>query len=193
MNRSSEPVGEPSLVMGKLHGLRAWGVSGDDDGSLLLTGSVEPAPWEGEGKTSWAMCNRADAYKRCPRQKDQAPGAACDCGLYAHHPWSAPGPYVPYSLHPLAVHGIVEAWGKVQVYGDGFRAQYARAKALVLLGVEESSPFGQLVSLLAREQRAELLVMSEPEELKAHCRREGLGLSKRAVAQLLRPDPEEKE
>ncbi len=84
--------------------------------------------------------------------------------------------------------GLVEAWGRVQVHPEGFRAQYARPKEIALIGADATSPYGRIVQEIARDHRAQLLVVADVTELKKVCRHRGLGLTRATVASLLKAE-----
>lgn len=182
-DRPRNSVGPTALLAGRLHGIRSWNLHRDRTGSLRLTGYAYSTAWLREGKTTWARCRTARARSGT---HERSPDPACDCGLYALHPWQEARRWG--SPGALTVQGIVEAWGKVHVYEEGFRAQYARPRALALIAAPEDSEYGRLVAQLARTHCAELLVLDSPAGLRRHCRREGLGLSRGAVASLLDAD-----
>jgi hypothetical protein len=74
---------------------------------------------------------------RCPDGCAVAPAAACSCGIYAFHPWSRafePGAVSGREVGDgvWTVWGEVEAWGEMEVYEDGFRAEYARPVAVYI-------------------------------------------------------------
>src|SRR4051812_50060837 len=57
-----------------------------------------------------------------------SPHGACQCGIYAYH---APGPRSWFG-EAYWCEGIVSAWGRLVVHGDGFRAEHARVEALAV-------------------------------------------------------------
>jgi hypothetical protein len=86
---------------------------------------------------------------------------------------------------PLEVVGIVEAWGKVQVHREGFRAEYARPVALLLIGPERASDYGRMLEDIAIAHRAQLLESEGAPALEAHCRANRIGISPQAVEALI--------
>jgi hypothetical protein len=58
----------------------------------------------------------------------ESPHAECQCGIYAYH---TPGPRSWFG-EAYWCEGVVSAWGRVVVHGDGFRAQFARVEALAV-------------------------------------------------------------
>ena len=55
-----------------------------------------------------------------------SPHRDCRCGIYAYH---TPGPRT-YFGESWWCHGVVSAWGHLEVHADGLRAQFARVEAL---------------------------------------------------------------
>lgn len=98
---------------------------------------------------------------RChqPRTRHAAPGAGCLCGFNALH--QPPLEYVGQSSFAV---GAIAAWGQVDVYATGFRAQYA-----CVLGLLAADPRDELAArklLLARARyRVPVLGL---EELRAY-------------------------
>ncbi len=77
-----------------------------------------------------------------------APHPECQCGVYAYHRPPPDGP-IPY-LDRVA--GIVTLWGRVEVHGDGMRAQHARVEALAVrphLGSRQVERVDRIASQLA--------------------------------------------
>jgi hypothetical protein len=182
------PAGPPVLMTGKLHGLRTWRLVIDGHGAIRL-GCFGDRSWRPNGETTWAECVPVRYLVR-RRHRVASPAAGCECGLYALHPWATrrsamwcrtvPGDY-------FAVAGIIEAWGRVQVHDEGFRAQYARPTALLLIGIAGESDYGRLVASVARTHLAELIEVASLEDLVGYCRDKGLGLSQQTVTSLLQP------
>jgi hypothetical protein len=92
---------------------------------------------------------------------------------------------IPKSGGYLEIAGIVEAWGRVHVHREGFRAQYARPLSLLLIGSERSSDYGRLVEDVAIAHRAGVLEVEGPDALEAHCDANGLGISRKTVESLI--------
>jgi hypothetical protein len=57
-----------------------------------------------------------------------SPHEACQCGIYAYH---TPGPRSWFG-EAYWCEGVVSAWGRLVVHGDGFRAEHARVEALAV-------------------------------------------------------------
>jgi hypothetical protein len=79
------------------------------------------------------------------------------------------------------VPGILEAAGAVEVHADGFRAERGRPLALALLPNRNA----RQLERLAEAYGVELLQLDGPDDLLAHCRDRGLGLSEGVVAELV--------
>jgi hypothetical protein len=87
------------------------------------------------------------------------------------------------------VAGVVEAWGRVELHAEGFRAEYARPVALLLPDGCQESDYGALVGRLADRYGARMLCFSDPTGLVAHCKHRNLGLAEETVRSLLREPP----
>jgi hypothetical protein len=119
-------MAEP-CVPGPIVGARFWIVDLSPTAPALLA-SPRGGRWLSSGRPTAAHC---DSGCSAP------PSTACSCGIYAFHPWSR-------AFDPSAVSGRevgegvwtiwgeVEAWGAMEVYEDGFRAQYARPASLFI-------------------------------------------------------------
>lgn len=189
LSRRPKPrsTGPAALFPSRLFGLRQWTADFDEDGELRL-GGFGNREWRRDGETTWAVC-RPSGFAPMPRHPSPAPAGNCTCGLYANHPWAVDRdrwePDSPIRTLPLSVPGIVEAWGRVHVHAEGFRAQYARPRALVLIGYPPESDLGRLVRRLADAHRADLLEVPSTPALIEACARGGLGLTEARVASLL--------
>lgn len=182
------PVGPPVVIPGCLGGVRSWSLDVDRHGALRLTGRGG-SHWNIGGKMTWAKCVPGRHTLQSPHTSG-APAEDCDCGLYAVHPWLAPRDPRVRRRHSLSVLGLIEAWGKIQLYRFGFRAQFARPRALILVGASVSSRYGDLVSRIAEDHHAGLLEFPRLEELVEYCHRRDFGISAETVRSLLR-DPDE--
>jgi hypothetical protein len=181
--RPAEPVGPLAVVPQKLHGLRSWLICTDASGEFRLRGHIENALWRDGGETTWAECRHGGRRGHA----SPAPIGGCTCGLYAAHPWS-PGAalnYAPRFGTPLAALGLVEAWGTVHLYRDGFRAQYAKPSALVLRGAMRRGDYARLVETLAESHYAEVIQVADTRELVRLCRGRGLGFTPAVVDELV--------
>jgi glycine cleavage system H lipoate-binding protein len=130
-----------------LLGWRVWDLR--DDGLLHpVIGGADP--WE-------PGANQAVCHRRGPRPH-AAPGGNCGCGFNAlHHP---PLEYLDDSSFAL---GVIAAWGTVDVFRTGFRAEYA-----CVLGLLDSDPGDPERGAVAAHYGVPLL---EREALEAHARR----------------------
>ncbi|MGH2992784.1 MAG: hypothetical protein ACRDL1_04530 [Solirubrobacterales bacterium] len=183
-DRSSAHTADPPLIAGAVHGIRTWSMLWTRGGDVALAG-FGGYEWEGGGRATRAECDAHSAGR--------APDPECGCGLYALHPRA--GAEGRLALEPSAawndrqVTGIVEAWGTVELHADGFRAEYARPVALLLLSDWEGSDYATLVHRLAGRHGARVLCIRDPAEVIAYCGRRNLGLAEGTVRSLLREPP----
>jgi hypothetical protein len=161
------------LVPGPVYGLRTWRVVGAP-GEERLVGSQRRTPWPAGGALLEAECAATPPHA--------PPGRGCTCGVHAWHPSRTAARRVCGVRSEVP--GIVEAWGAVEVHGDGFRAERARPHALVLLPGRNP----RRLERLASAYDAELLRLDGPRALVAHCRERGLGLAEDVVAELVGPE-----
>lgn len=181
--RRPRSTGPTVAVQGRLLGVRAWTLSSDRGGGLRL--GRDGGRWRTDGKSTWAVCTAARSLHP---GGVASPAGSCTCGLYALHPWSA-GRVRRYAPGPgLKVVGIVEAWGRVQVHAEGFRAQHARPVAISTDGAPPDSDLRRLLADVAIAHRARLLAVEDHEALLRHCHVEGIGMSRQAVESLLSGD-----
>lgn len=159
-------AGEAPLFAGKIHGVRGWSLAAG-----RLAGAGVAVPWT-PGEAMRAQCVNA---------RHPAPDPACECGLYAVHPWAA-------GAAMGEVLGVVEAWGRVELHPSGFRAEHARPLALF-------APAGlvpgerQRLADLAGRYRCELVELASPDELERCCAARGWGLDEATVARLVGVEP----
>jgi len=106
---------------------RSWRVAGD-----RLMSPFIPCRWE--GAEMHAACY--DANRGLLRgvgwleEPHDSPHEDCQCGIYAYH---APGPRSWFG-EAYWCEGVVSAWGRLVVHGDGFRAEHARVEAVAVPG-----------------------------------------------------------
>ena len=179
---------DPPLLAGAIHGVRTWRVEWSD-GDARLGAPVYGGEWA-RGRPTRASCEAAG--RAHPGRR--APARSCSCGLYALHPRDEAIADLEqrrsYDDEPFGtVAGIVEAWGRVEVHEDGFRAEYARPKALAAIGTAPGSDEELLIERLAERHGAAVLRLRGMGELIAYCREHGLGLDEGVVRSLL-PAPE---
>ena len=97
-------------------GYRAWQLG---PGGVLFPLALPAAPpWEPVVNRARCFAGRDDAH--------EAPGPRCICGLHALHD---PDDERLKLGHPAV--GAIAAWGEMEVYAAGFRAEYAAVIALV--------------------------------------------------------------
>ena len=190
----------PPLVPGRIHGVRIWAVK-FGRGSIALCG-LNGSAWEIGGQPTRAECSGVRPVWVCQEQRGHAPAPRCSCGLYAMHPWPEPTAEVARSLldgYSLAipVMGVVEAWGRIEVHEDGFRAEFARPHALILFPESFPPIYAEILTVLARTYRVEVLRLTEADSVVSYCAERAPGMDQAAVERLLRspppsqPDPEE--
>jgi hypothetical protein len=155
-------------------------------GALLLGSVAMRTHWLPASKTTWARCG--DRRRRAHPAGAPAPAGGCTCGLYALHPAAAasneaiaPGASAP----KLEVAGLIEAWGTIHVHREGFRAQYARPAALLLIGAGRDSDYGRFVTDIAIAHRARVVELDEAAAIEPWCSEGGLGLRTDQVDALL--------
>ncbi len=116
-------------------GFRAWMLRIDGGLGAVVAGSIwQPGPNE-------AVCSPDVTPSRRPRHS--SPHSGCNCGFNAYF---ALGPRLRGGEHSVV--GAIAAWGEIDVYADGFRAQFAQVIALAQL------PYGPQGPGLERRQRA---------------------------------------
>jgi hypothetical protein len=97
-------------------GYRAWQLG---PGGVLFPLALPAAPpWE-------PVLNRARCFAGRGPDAHEAPGSHCKCGLHALHD---PADERLKLGHPAV--GAIAAWGEIEVYAAGFRAEYAAVIAL---------------------------------------------------------------
>lgn len=121
------------LVPGRLRGYREWVVMKDPDGgpprlAAITAGTVWPWTPVFEARCQRGEIVATGKYSFGPaaaHDPADVPNAECSCGIYAKHkPLGNIGP------GHGRVFGVIEAWGKVELGTNGFRAQKARLVAL---------------------------------------------------------------
>jgi hypothetical protein len=102
---------------------RSWRLAGE-----RLMSPFIPCRWQ--GAVIHAECY--DANRRLTRgvgwlaEPHASPHERCQCGIYAYH---TPGPRSWFG-EAYWCEGVVSAWGRIVVHGDGFRAEHARVEAV---------------------------------------------------------------
>ena len=103
-------MSDPPLLTHALPGLRTWML---DDAGALLPYTGQTGPWSAGVNT--ARCARGATHR--------APAEDCSCGIYAFH-------HLHGQLRAEPFVGAIAAWGDMDVYRNGFRAQHAVVLAL---------------------------------------------------------------
>jgi len=141
-------------MAGSIIGYREWR---SKDLWLSRIGPFSVGPeWNSDGTPTRASC-RSD-------WSHHAPDPECECGLYAYHPWISSTDADLRWFHARAVYGFIEAWGRIEVHAQGFRAEYARPVAFIQpspdgLGGDQKQIelYRPRLARLARECGAELI------------------------------------
>ncbi len=189
--------GAPPFVPGRIHGVRLWTVT-LGCGSMALCG-LNGSAWTAGGEPTRARCSPFVSRYTGHERHDHAPASDCTCGLYSMHPWPEQTAEVAGSLlagNDLAipVMGVVEAWGRIEVHEDGFRAEYARPHSLVLFTDSFPDDYAEILAVLASTYRVGVVRVQEAGSLVLHCAENAPGMDPAAVEQLLEaPRPAEPE
>jgi hypothetical protein len=106
------------------------------------------------------------------------------------HPWPEQTSVVASSLLgggdlAIPVMGIVEAWGRIEVHEDGFRAEYARPRSLVLFTDSFPDDYAEILAVLASTYRVGVVRVQEAGSLVLHCAENAPGMDPAAVERLL--------
>ena len=163
---STGGAGEAPLIAGKIHGVRKWKVEGP-----WLLGPFSAERWMQGGVATEARCAGV--------RHGPAPLQECTCGLYAYHPQDSMGAFTPGQ-----VTGVIEAWGKVELYRNGFRAQYARPVAL-LTNRDPGDPERRRLEIVAHAYQCELVPIHSRRDLLEICEELRWGLSSDVVEELV--------
>ncbi|MCB0868157.1 MAG: hypothetical protein KDB48_05645 [Solirubrobacterales bacterium] len=176
------------FLAGTIIGIRQW----HSDLSLSrLRPLTRYQDWKMDGKPTEAVCANHEG-------SHQAPDPDCDCGLHAYHPWSSKREHLSLYFRDSQVTGLVAAWGKVEVHGEGFRAQYAKPMAFVLPPattllwrferLNQDADFdwySRCLKRLAEDCGAEIIDMSDENALDDWLSRNPSQLGEQVVARLL--------
>lgn len=175
---------EPPVVPGRLYGLRRWQVSWDET-PPRLRGWGRDLAWRPSGQPTKARCDQ----HRNPLHR--APAAECSCGLYGLHPRVSVARDLrrecAQETSAALVVGIVEAWGRVELHRDGFRAEYARPYAFVEFESVDDPAHAARTKEVARAHGVPVLRVAGAGSLYRHCSDQGLGMSDETVRELLIP------
>jgi hypothetical protein len=160
------------LVPSPLYGLRTWSVAGEH-GDERLTGPQLRTEWPAGG--AWLTA-------RCTTAAHDAPARTCACGIHAWHP----GPRTARRVlgRRDTIGGVVEAAGAIELHRDGFRAERARPRALLVAPRANAA----LVRRLSAAYGAEAVTVSGPRDVVAWCAARGYGLAPDVVDELLGPE-----
>lgn len=168
-------------LAGTIIGVREWR---GKRGLKPITSPTGGFEWKSDGSATEAEC-------RCDHDPPQPD---CGCGLYAYHPWSIFGtdllsrPSVGES-----VVGLVEAWGKIEVHRDGFRAQYAKPVAFVFKAGDRTNrwlgdPYASHLTELAERCDAKVIHADDPTAVPRWLEENGSELAKESVEKLVTPN-----
>ena len=143
---------------GPIRGYRWWRVTSE---GLLYSAWYGDVPWTPTAFEAECLLPRRRRRGWDRRHPDGVPARDCTCGVYALHvPTFAmggdPPPDRPWMLDPVAwsglqaavVFGVAEAWGRILLGTDGWRARFARPIAL----------FVPVDSALHGDERLDLLI-----------------------------------
>ncbi len=159
------------LVPSPLYGLRTWSVAGAE-GEERLAAPQRGVTWPDGGAWLTAHCGVAS---------HDAPARACGCGMHAWHPARRAARRVLGTRG--AIPGVVEAAGAIELHRDGFRAERARPRALLIAPRANAG----LIRRLSAAHGAEAVTVRGPDDVVAWCRAHGYGLEPGTVDELLGP------
>ncbi len=183
------------LIAGRIHGVRVWSI-GVAGGVAELRGHREE-PWAAGGEPTIARCI-GGGDRRTDEASPPRPGrrllvrSVCAPSPRKRELWPLRAVRVDRraaDAFPTAVAGIVEAWGRIELHADGFRAEFARPHTLALIGAGRESDVGELIERLALRYGARLVELEDAEDLVERCHEHGLGLAPATVRSLVPDDP----
>jgi hypothetical protein len=104
-------------------GFRSWRVANG-----RLQSPYVPCRWDGpemhaECRDANRGLQRGRGWLAAPHD---SPHPDCQCGIYAYH---RPGPRTWFG-EVWWCEGVITAWGRIEVHGQGIRAEFARVRAL---------------------------------------------------------------
>ena len=123
---SETEQGDDPHFAGTILGVRSWLVPPSIDELHPL---VKITSWRTDGSRTEAFC-ATTGFK----PTHSPPGKDCECGLYAYHPWSHEARNLdssPAWNRGWSLAGAVEAWGRIELHREGFRAEFARPVAFL--------------------------------------------------------------
>jgi hypothetical protein len=175
-----------------IHGMRTWRIVRQNHTERYWLQSLAQAVLWTPGRRMTAECEAR--WWGCQTRHDP-PDPDCACGIYAHHP------LVSDHLFPrrrprrlgrrlgggVLVTGLIEAWGRIELHGDGFRAQYARP---FVLFEDVSAEYGETEAIggAARTYGVPMEQTFGPLGIREYCVANGLGLDSATVRALLDAD-----
>lgn len=182
----SEPLFSQAIA-----GVRAWEVRETErDGPLLGAWAVGQI-WQPGGPIHATCVARALRRPR-PHQRRPtahlAPDPECACGIYALHPQHL-GTRMELlerldRCDPAGVLGATKSWGRVEVHGEGFRAEWARVTALYRTGAE-GEVSAACIARLAGAYGARVVDLREGNDLSDELAGTTGGLGREVVTDLL--------
>jgi hypothetical protein len=117
-------------------GYRAWQLG---PGGILFPLALPAAPpWE-------PGINHAHCFAAQRHHRHEAPAPDCMCGLHALHRPNDPRLELG---HPAV--GAIAAWGEIEVYAGGFRAEHGCVIALAHQGSRSTAPLARLHEAASR-------------------------------------------
>jgi hypothetical protein len=189
------PELDQPLYSQPIQGVRTWEViQSERDGPLLRAWAVGQVWPPGEAMRATCVASNRFGRRRHLRElrPHLAPEPRCSCGIYALHP-SHLGTRRDL-LEKLdrceteGVIGVIDAWGRAEVHGEGFRSEWARPAKLFVCGARGEAP-AERIKELAEAYGAEVVALGGGREL-AHEVARAEGLSRGAVRELLADEVE---
>ena len=171
---------ETPLVAGAIYGVRTWGFHWKR-GQLVLSAAYQKTAWSPGTEPTKAACVGPYAAGH------DAPSPGCSCGIYAIHPHRAPdwdGLVSTWSDGEPLLLGMIEAWGRVELHADGFRAEFARPNAIVSLPIAAHEDAERAAAALG----IACWNVADLEELVLKCEARGLGMEESVVDELVPED-----
>jgi hypothetical protein len=174
------------LLAGTILGARAWTLLGAGDGGRPLLGSMASSSYWPPGAPLRSRCDRAGTDPA-----HRAPAGECGCGIYAWHPSRAAaspqfadGALWTDAERPTHVAGVIEAWGRIEVHRDGFRAE--RARPVTLFVDPAAAPeHRHVIERLAAAYGASMIQIAGASDFQGYLRELPGGLDPGAVDALL--------
>lgn len=135
---------ERPLLIEPVIGFRSWAVGRDDKDQPTL-GPIGFGTWAwrggAEARATCAYHEKDNQAGGCPHEPDTIPDPRCECGFYAYH-------RPPSGREAERVIGALSARGGIEVYREGFRAEYARPVLLAWGGPEQAPEVKTLAARL---------------------------------------------